>query len=746
MRGADQRFVTKADITAALKGHETDLLDALNIDWRRAKPHISCPYKNHDDNHPSWRWDERKRKAFCTCGARDVLGVLMGVVGIEFDAAKIRAAELLKRPDLIRERRGRKRRGAGGDIPTEQRCNGATPAGCRLANYAEPKRLPVDFLLANGLREITYQGAPAVSIPYFSHDGTVAAIRFRVALDGPDRFRWRKGSRARLYGLHRLTAAHNAGYVALVEGESDCHTLWLHNFPALGLPGAGNWSEERDAPLLADLATIFVVVEPDRGGDAVMKWLRRSAIAQRAKLVRLQGAKDASALYLADPDRFRVAFQRALDEAEPFEAIADREAKTAADRAGKAADDLLFEHDVLARLAAALPQAGLVGEDRNAKLLFLALTSRLFDRPVSIAVKGPSSGGKSFTVEVVLKFFPSSAYWERTALSDRALAYSAEDFRHRHLVIYEATGVGSDIATYLVRSLLSEGRIRYEVVEKTKDGMRPRLIEKEGPTGLIVTTTATKLHPENETRLLSLGVKDTPTQTKAILHALARDNDLPPAVDFTRWQALQEWLEAGERRVVVPFAERLADLVPPVAVRLRRDFRLLLTLIAAHALLHRETRDRDEQGRIVATLRDYAIARELAADLFAEGVDATVKPGTREAVGAIAALKQALGKDEVSLAEIAKALKLDRSAASRRVADAVSRGYLVNAETRKGKPVRISLGDPMPAEIEILPHPDRLRDRCSVAALPAGDEPACPSPIDENDPADIPAFAEEVIE
>ena len=229
--------------------------------------------------------------------------------------------------------------------------------------------------------------------------------------------------------------------------------------------------------------------------------------------------------------------------------------------------------------------------------------------------------------------------------------------------------------------------------------MRPRLIEKEGPTGLIVTTTATKLHPENETRLLSLGVKDTPTQTKAILHALARDNDLPPAVDFTRWQALQEWLEAGERRVVVPFAERLADLVPPVAVRLRRDFRLLLTLIAAHALLHRETRDRDEQGRIVATLRDYAIARELAADLFAEGVDATVKPGTREAVGAIAALKQALGKDEVSL-----------------------------------------------AEIEILPHPDRLRDGCSVAALPAGDEPACPSPIDENDPADIPAFAEEVIE
>jgi hypothetical protein len=40
--------------------------------------------------------------------------------------------------------------------------------------------------------------------------------------------------------------------------------------------------------------------------------------------------------------------------------------------------------------------------------------------------------------------------------------------------------VASDIATYLIRSLLSEGRICYELVEKTKDGMRPRLIEKEG--------------------------------------------------------------------------------------------------------------------------------------------------------------------------------------------------------------------------------------------------------------------------
>ena len=41
-----------------------------------------------------------------------------------------------------------------------------------------------------------------------------------------------------------------------------------------------------------------------------------------------------------------------------------------------------------------------------------------------------------------------------------------------------------EFGTYLVRSLLSEGRLVYEFVEKTKDGLRNRRIEREGPTGL----------------------------------------------------------------------------------------------------------------------------------------------------------------------------------------------------------------------------------------------------------------------
>jgi hypothetical protein len=272
---------------------------------------------------------------------------------------------------------------------------------------------------------------------------------------------------------------------------------------------------------------------------------------------------------------------------------------------------------ILDRFAEDFRLSGVVGEDRTAKLIYLAVTSRWFARPVSIAVKGPSSGGKSYTVQRVLDFFPPSAHYSLTAMSDRALAYSTEPLQNRFVVLYEAAGMKGEIASYLIRSLLSEGRIRYETVEKTKAGLQANLIEREVPTGLITTTTLVGLHPENETRLLSVTVKDSPEQTAEILVSIAAEKT--NATDFAPWHALQAWLAGGERRVTIPYGGQLASMIPPMAVRLRRDFGMLCTLIKAHAFLHQASRERDSQGRIMATIDDYTAVRELVADLISEG-------------------------------------------------------------------------------------------------------------------------------
>jgi 5S rRNA maturation endonuclease (ribonuclease M5) len=349
----------------------------------------------------------------------------------------------------------------------------ATPqrhSGCTLSDYASAKGLSVDFLRSLGVAEMRYQGSPSVRFPYLDASGQEICVRFRVSLDGDVKVRTKAGVKHCLYGLNRLGQAREAGYVLIVEGESDAQTLWQAGYPAIGLPGANGWNDERDAVHLAKIPAIYLLVEPDRGGEAVLRWLSASSICERARLVSLEDAKDPSELYLADPDRFVERFEAALQRALPWSEH-DRVAREIRTRAAlKNAGTLVREPCILDRFVAELHRAGVVGETRAAKLLYLALTSRLLQRPVSLAVKGPSSGGKSYTVERVCEFFPQDAYYALTAMSERALAYSTEPLRHRFLVLYEAAGLESDFASYLVRSLLSEGRLRYETVEKARMG------------------------------------------------------------------------------------------------------------------------------------------------------------------------------------------------------------------------------------------------------------------------------------
>ena len=84
--------------------------------------------------------------------------------------------------------------------------------------------------------------------------------------------------------------------------------------------------------------------------------------------------------------------------------------------------------------------------------------------------------------------------------------------------------------------------MRYETVEKTGRGLRSRLIEREGPTGLLVTSTAIHLHPENETRLLSVPVADSPEQTRRVMFSTAEGaaaEDDSKDIDLAPWLALQ---------------------------------------------------------------------------------------------------------------------------------------------------------------------------------------------------------------
>jgi hypothetical protein len=68
----------------------------------------------------------------------------------------------------------------------------------------------------------------------------------------------------------------------------------------------------------------------------------------------------------------------------------------------------------------------------------------------------------------------------------------------------------------------------------------------------------------------------------------------------------------------------------------------------------------------------------------------------------------------VRVARVADALQIDKSSAYRRVKVAERGGFLVNLESKRGRPARLVLGEALPEEEAVLPTPEELMRVCSV--------------------------------
>ncbi|MGE0539823.1 MAG: MarR family transcriptional regulator [Dehalococcoidia bacterium] len=579
--------------------------------------------------------------------------------------------------------------------------------GLTLAEYAAAKQLPELFLAGLGLSEMTYMKAPAVRMPYLNPDRSLGAVRFRIAATG-DKFRWKKGSKPLLYGANRLREFRKRGYVVLVEGESDCHTLWYHGEPAIGLPGADLWKEARDAHHFEGFETIFVVIEPDKGGETVRKWLAASVIRDRARLVSLGECKDPSGLHLADPSRFLQRWQSALEHAEPWTEIARHERDEAAAEAYALARDLLHDPRLLDRVGETIAAHGYAGDLRPAKTVYVALTSRYLSRPQNLAVVSPSAAGKNATVDAAVALVPADAVHVVTAGSARALVYDEADYENRVVIFAEADSIPDEgPAASAVRSLAENNELAYDVVERdeTTNRFTTRHIRKPGPTGLITTSTKSLAY-QLGTRVLEITLADDAEQTRAVMRAHARKArrlvEEPP--DLAPFHALQTWLRlAGARQVEVPFADTLAELVPAGQVRTRRDFRQLLTAVQSLALLYQCQREQVD-GWVIARIEDYERAYDLLAPVFAAVAAEGLTPAVRATIEAVQP------GEEVSEADLAQRLKLTKSTIHYRVTRALKGGWLANNEKRAGHPAKLQRVAPLPDTTSALPTPATVRE------------------------------------
>ena len=71
-----------------------------------------------------------------------------------------------------------------------------------------------------------------------------------------------------------------------------------------------------------------------------------------------------------------------------------------------AAMELLRDPRLLERVLADFDKCGVVGEETNKRVSYLAAVSRLLEKPLAIVVQSSSSAGKSSLMEAVLDFMP----------------------------------------------------------------------------------------------------------------------------------------------------------------------------------------------------------------------------------------------------------------------------------------------------------------------------------------------------
>ena len=219
-----------------------------------------------------------------------------------------------------------------------------------------------------------------------------------MSLTGKPKVKTRKGDKHRLYGLWKLEEAREAGYAFLVEGESDSQTLWFHGEPGFGIPGANGWKAEWVSDL-EGIERLYFVVEDEAGEECWKKLAATYEIQERLYRVEFEGAKDVSELHKQDPKSFKERSAKARKDARTWLDIAEIEEQERARESWASCQELAESPDILVEFVRELERCHLVGERKNAMLLYLALTSRLFEKIVSVVVKGPSSAGKSYLLQ-----------------------------------------------------------------------------------------------------------------------------------------------------------------------------------------------------------------------------------------------------------------------------------------------------------------------------------------------------------
>lgn len=340
---------------------------------------------------------------------------------------------------------------------------------------------------------------------------------------------------------------------------------------------------------------------------------------------------------------------------------------------------LAGESNLIERFQNDVELAGLVGEKKNAAMVFLCAVSARLDEPLNLTVQGSSAAGKNHLIGTVAHFIPPENRKFITGMTPKTLMHAEEDeFQHKAVFIAEYEGVSG--ADYAIRTMQSERVIEWDFVD-TKQGVQKKHNRVNGPAAFIQATTRVTLHPENETRLLFIQIDESPEQTRAIMRQQAQNAATgSPSLKPELYQPWHQFISGlGLTKVQIPFAPQLAEIFSADQVRARRDFPKLLALMETSAYLHQHQRH-IQDGAVIANSDDYHIAKDLFEQSYGAGSEKAVRELVKAAREIIKLGDINTGETYFTIAEVMKKLGWRKTKAYEVRDRALEGGYIADGE------------------------------------------------------------------
>ena len=237
---------------------------------------------------------------------------------------------------------------------------------------------------------------------------------------------------------------------------------------------------------------------------------------------------------------------------EPGNPVIDPEIQQMAEQI--ASDPQLFKNRI-----EMVNRLGVIGERRNIGTYMVVIDSSLLPMGMSgseaLAAKnsGPQGSGKSHPLFTTLKLYPKSAYYLITSGSAKSLYNLNDGLKHKALILTEALQLqsgrqGDNELAYSIRTLVSEGRLKYQYAGFIGKKKVTIVQELKGPTSLLTTTIHGKLEEQLEDRMITIHPNTTAEQTRDIISRTAEmasgNGDSVDQKTLDAWKLFYQSLES----------------------------------------------------------------------------------------------------------------------------------------------------------------------------------------------------------